>query len=174
MVPSSARIPLGFPLHWATVCAPHSTVSLPCWIHMWLLWFSRFLLSSCRLSICFFLLQNSLGEKGCGGTISHLLWDLSPEFPGRGGAGTLVGAQWFLQGPPVPECKDGPVNLERSPGFQGRQGGDTPVGPGKGCRACLSHCPQRKGLFPGGAAPGTASRQAGCLAPVPSARKVWF
>lgn len=64
----------------------------------------------------------SLGEKGCGGTISHLLWDLSPEFPDRGGAGTLVGAQWFLQGPPVPECKDGPVNLEWSPGFPGETG----------------------------------------------------
>lgn len=48
------------------------------------------------------------------------------------------------------------------------------MGPGRGCRACLSFCPQRKGLFPGGAAPSTASRQAGCLAPVPSARKVWF
>lgn len=48
------------------------------------------------------------------------------------------------------------------------------MGSGRGCRPCLSLCPQRKGLFPGGAAPGTASRQAGCLAPVPSARKVWF
>lgn len=48
------------------------------------------------------------------------------------------------------------------------------MGPGRGCRACLSLSPQRKGLFPGGAAPSTASRQAGCLAPVPSARKVWF